>query len=132
MQIEAGKYYKTRDGRKAGPMKPNDGSLYRTEFAFYTDESPDGRGAAWRADGSYDPHTASEKDDCDIVAPWEDSPVREVTRREIVPGTYGIVEVGPKGHGEICIHIKKTFARPEELDSTAMVLSQLAEALRDV
>ena len=31
--------------------------------------------------------------DLDLVAEWTESPVRTVTRKEIVPGRYGRIEV---------------------------------------
>lgn len=64
-----------------------------------------------------------------------DSPVRTVTRREIVPGTYGRIVVDGASNGTVKLTFKYKTIPPEftaeELDSAAMVFSQLAEALRD-
>lgn len=86
MKIEAGKFYRTRDGRKVGPAEPS-GSGGRFEF----------RGPwcyAHEEDGRYFGRKESERV-LDIVAEWSDGPVREVvtTRREIVPGVYDRLEV---------------------------------------
>lgn len=70
------------------------------------------------------------EDDIELV---NDSPVREVTRREIVPGTYGRVIVDSVLSKKIVVAIDD-WHQPmtaEELDNVAMIASQLAEALRD-
>lgn len=88
MKLEVGKYYRTRDGRTVGPMRA------RKIFggSFWSDV-----GGAYYADGS---HVASPQND--IIAEWtddpqQDSPVRTVTRKEIVPGVYGNVVVDYEG-----------------------------------
>lgn len=60
------------------------------------------------------------------------SPVRTVTRREIVPGVYGKVRVNECGigGGVESIEMKPTRS-PEELRESAHILNQLAEALED-
>lgn len=76
--------------------------------------------------------------------PMSTGPVRTetVTKRRIVPGVYGRLEV--RGRDDDCVtlllasrggKIDKGFAHilnATELDDLAMVASQLAEALRDV
>lgn len=62
LKIEAGKYYKTRDGRKVGPME-SDGSNHMQ----WT--SPDG---FWRYDNG---RIFSQSEDCeDLIAEWVDEP----------------------------------------------------------
>lgn len=67
-------------------------------------------------------------------------PVRTetVTKRHIVPGVYGLLGVGVVDLGGKTVRIgfnghmqEYLSATPEDLDSLAMVASQLAEALRD-
>lgn len=122
MQIEAGKYYRTRDGRKVGPIRPWEGVLH--EWAV--------------GDGS----NLEGFDSGDLIAEWTDGPVRTetVTKRRIVPGVYGRLKVtegatrsrvgvgivGPSLDDGVTVW----SLNAEELDSIAMVASQLAEALR--
>ena len=54
-------------------------------------------------------------------------PVRTVTRKEIVPGCYGIVHVATTGHVGI-----NTYSRnPAELRAAAATLIEIADALED-
>jgi hypothetical protein len=68
MKIEAGKYYRTRDGRKVGPMRPND-------FGVYTDSHP-WRGESnrpadcYRSNGMYEIGPA--EDAYDLIAEWSE------------------------------------------------------------
>lgn len=130
--IQEGRYYIDGHGEKRGPMK--------VERAWFIDD----RGWSFYADGrrmtkSDEPvhpdHLVSE-----WVEPDAEGPVRTVTRREIVPGTYGHVYVKGemKNHpmGRVClVGISSTTdtlgMTAHELRSAAMVLSQLAEALDD-
>lgn len=62
-----------------------------------------------------------------------EGPVRTVTRREIVPGVYGHVEVADKLEPDsVIVRIGSyTPMTADELDAAARTLQQLAEALRD-
>lgn len=89
MKIEAGRYYKTRDGRKVGPME-HCGS--DTDHPWQ--EAKNMSAHIWRDDG-----TSKWRNDPTLIAEWPTEPtgpVRTVTRttREIVPGVYGGLEVG--------------------------------------
>ena len=104
----------------------------------------------WRVEGGsfWDAHGKTwDKGDApspsDIVAEWtEDGPVRTVTRREIVPGTYGHVTVGRAVNIPDCanpdvpdlaavgVYLEGDL-NADELDAAARVLTKLAEALRD-
>lgn len=72
MQLEVGKYYRTRDGRKVGPMLRY-GRVVEGYVAFHT--GPDS-GALWReSDGlSYPEENKSNDPDQDIIAEWTDEP----------------------------------------------------------
>jgi len=61
MQIEAGKYYRTRDGRKVGPMVLNDPN---TLFCF-----DDGSNTGWKSDGGCG---FSIERDQDLIAEWSE------------------------------------------------------------
>lgn len=68
---------------------------------------------------------------------WEPAgPVRTVTRREIVDGTYGPLEVARHEGGTVLVgltapDVTLVALNATELDSLAMVASQLAEVLRE-
>lgn len=125
IKLEDGEYYRTRDGRKIGPAesKSTDGSYFEFEGPW---------GMLHGGDGVYRGDDAG----LDIIAEWEDGPVREVTRRAIIPGTYGRIGVGLKYDRGIWIEIigdetGSLILTAEELRSAAMVLSQIAEVLDD-
>jgi len=118
MQIEAGKYYRTRDGRKVGPMVASplidypfkDGSGF---MSFTTD------GHRFCAD---EHHT-------DLIAEWTEAPtgpVRTVTRKEIVPGVYGNVIVWNDGSGDVSVMNMRTAT---ELRAAIATLTEIADAL---
>lgn len=137
MQIEAGKFYKTRDGSKVGPAilrtRDQDGwSVARghpwacgTGFMHY----PDGTCAYTKA-----PHL-------DLISEWGDTtgPVVEetVTAHRIVPGVYGRLDIAPgmlKSPTVLMgiedgIDTQLTHWTASELRAAAAVLSQLADAL---
>lgn len=135
MQIEAGKYYKTRDGRKVGPAKvagAGKGKHKDWNWMLGTESG----------DAYYQDHgTAPYMSELDIIAEWTDtqpSPVRTetITRSVIVPGVYGRVHVGLyEGKPAVwtddrtCACIAPWTA--DELDAAALVLTQLAAAVRD-
>lgn len=87
MKLEEGKYYKTRDGRKVGPIviNPITGVALTSErdFDFWCVLAENG--LANGDDG--EPH------ENDIIAEWQDGPIREVTKKELVPGVYGRFKV---------------------------------------
>lgn len=125
MKIEEGKFYKTRDGRKVGPM------------VRWCDDFQARR--PWSTSKGYDTspcwgdHGDTAISDNVIVSEWtEDGPVR--TRREIVPGTYGRVII--QGVGSKFVDVGFTndidgigVLVADELRSAATIFSQLAEAL---
>lgn len=105
MKLEAGKYYRTRDGRKVGPI-----TLFESNQKKYF-HVIDGR--AWWMDG-YCIKGETQGRGSDLIAEWTDEPkevgfgepvgrefgagpVRTVTRKEIVPGVYGKVRVYDDG-----------------------------------
>jgi|GEM_PF-4227049 len=61
LQIEAGKYYRTRDGRKVGPMQESGCD----EWPWIVEV---GDGRCWHNDGSEVAHTKSG----DLIAEWQD------------------------------------------------------------
>lgn len=126
MKIEVGKYYRTRDGRKVGPIE---NSKYGGKKYPFVWNWPNGQGSRiYTADGT----NYSNRDD-DLISewlPWETidykSPIRTVKRREIVAGKYGIVTIKECGF----IHIN-TMGTPDNLREAAHILNQIAEVLEE-
>lgn len=113
VKLEVGKYYKTRDGRKVGPM-------IASGYAWLYEDDQNCR--LWNSDGSgYYGDT-----DGAIIAEWTEEPtgpVRTVTRKEIVPGVYGNVEV----YGVGDFYIRQSNAT--ELRAAITTLTEIADAL---
>lgn len=132
LKIEAGKYYRTRDGRKVGPMvrpaKPDEYPWHGT--------GPLGNCIWYRSEGGKF-HGPIMQNALDLIAEWTDEPtgpVRTVTRKEIVPGVYGRVEVTADGAVRFVWARGVTQGGPTlmsapELRAAAAVLTELADAL---
>jgi len=132
MEIEVWKRYRTRGGRKVGPMR-SDASF--GEPAFIEAEG-DGRGWSLSGRAIGVEHGADE----DLIAEWTDGPVRTVTRREIVRGQYAGVDVGEQLEIPGCDNpdvppVRKVavayagFRSSAELKAAAAVLLELVGAL---
>lgn len=122
MKIEVGKYYKTRDGRKVViDHRGIDGG----EFCYRSLD-----GAWYRDDGRYLPNYEHPND---LVAEWIDGPVRTVTRKEIVPGVYGKVEVlCAYGRGvDLAFPTNDTVWDAPEIRAAITTLSEIADAMED-
>lgn len=134
MKLEVGKYYKTRDGRKVGPM------LLWGDIEYPFSDHPISGTSIWKDDGSSTYH----RQECTIISEWpSDSPVRTVTRKEIVPGVYGKVSIHHlytdegfplvaisdcDSHKVRTVHVAMT---PTELRAAAATLIEIADALED-
>jgi len=133
MKIEAGKYYRTRDGRKVGPVEFSEyGRPWATAPGFdkthwYTQ---------WSAKSDFAGRASiyCEHPD-DLIAEWTDEPAEPkpspfVTRRELVPGVYGKISVIKDDMDEIHIECNE-WLTADELDEAAHLFAQLAEYLRE-
>ena len=80
MKIEAGKYYRTRDGRKVGPMTVWEGVYERdTDKPLYDCETVGGiRGAYWRENGLNSEPGLDPDPRLDLIAEWQEGPVRSI------------------------------------------------------
>ena len=117
MAVKLGKYYTTIKGDVIGP-------LTSTTNGEYTD----GVGA-WRKDGTpTGPITLNKYGR--LIKEWRKSPVTSVTRREIVEGTYGIIEIKKDSFG-VFEYDMKSRATTEELREAAHTLNQIAEVLEE-
>jgi hypothetical protein len=63
MKIEAGRYYKTRDGRKVGPMEP-----LETESVYAMTDGDE----TWTMEGKYSAYQCDMA--LDLIAEWTDAP----------------------------------------------------------
>lgn len=125
LKIEEGKFYKTRDGRKVGPM------VWAPEGWFYQNASL----GCWLKNGLCQDRD-TERHHGPLFSEWPSEetpfspcPIRTITRREIVPGVYGRVYVGPVEKGEISTEIQGGYMSPSELRESAHLFNQLAEYL---
>jgi len=119
MQIEAGKYYRRRDGQKCGPAWTDGNQPYPWCVPF--DESEHW----YRDDGA----SCLGNADADLIAEWTEAPtgpVRTVTRKEIVPGVYGNVIVWNDGSGDVSVMNMRTAT---ELRAAIATLTEIADAL---
>lgn len=126
MKFKLGQKYKTRGGKRATVVEidahdPTTPLLVRHE----------GIADFWHyADGRV--NTGSQE--YDLVAEWVDEPtepagpVRTVTCKEIVPGTYGDVRIAHVGNGCAEIFIDTTM-EADELRAAAATLLEVADAL---
>lgn len=123
MKIEAGKYYKTRDGRKVGPMREIDRELTDYPWTDQVEEMPMQRYNDWGEE-------VGEPSSHDLISEWQDeatSPIRTVTRREIVPGNYGLIQIFDNG----CMYIETDSYTAEQCREAAHLLNQIAEVLQE-
>lgn len=89
LKIEAGKYYKTRDGRKVGPM-------YVINDPYWPWACSD---FSYRDDGTWD--ADMEQDEQDLIEEWQDEPASDVTPE---PTEIDTLAALAKKHG-ICITV---------------------------
>jgi hypothetical protein len=60
------------------------------------------------------------------------SAIRTITRREILPGTYGIVQVGNEGSYGVLAYVSSSCGySAEQLRAAAVTFNDLADALDD-
>ncbi|MBJ6135042.1 hypothetical protein JAU75_19555 [Ochrobactrum sp. Q0168] len=104
LNIETGKFYRTRDGRKVGPMKRyNDGWLNES----------DGHGRMWRDDGlRY--YEESRGDGSDLIAEWVDEPAGNANAPATTPAIVALIEGGqPKPSEQPKVHKSEQAATDE-------------------
>lgn len=125
MKIEVGKYYRTRDGRKVGPMERR-----ATGNRFWSAATHlDGYGSFWCEDGAF---YYGEEWPVDLVSEWHDEPTSPIrTRREIVPGRYGDVDVFDAHGGKANVSMASCPRTASELREAAHILNQISEVLED-
>lgn len=122
MEIEKGGFYRTRDGRKLGPAKSG---FSRGRFEFDGDFD-----MMHERDGTY---CGSERG-LDIVSEWTEGPVRTVTRREVVPGSYGrlkTLKVAPSGvsYTKAIVSLEERFYSRDDLTEIISLLAEVRDGL---
>lgn len=94
LAVEAGKRYRTRDGRIVGPMVAS-GGRYDAEYPFSVQHDvASSLGKAWRADGTFSP-TRNTEHAADIVAEFTGFKVGDRVR--VASDKYGKDQVGNVG-----------------------------------
>ncbi|UKK94956.1 ribosomal protein L7/L12 [Brucella pseudogrignonensis] len=106
LKIEAGKYYRTRDGRKVGPMEAWCFGGWHSDRA----EHPL-NGGVWLDDGTA--KYAGAKDSPDLIAEWIDEPVKAAAP-VAKPAIVALIENGqPKPSVAPFVHANETLAAKE-------------------
>lgn len=118
MTLNVGDYFERIVGDECTTY-PSFTKGYRGKVARITD------GCIWDDDGC-----GHSYDNVRKIDPPNPSPVRTVTRKEIVPGTYGIVNVAV-APGYAATWIENRFYSPAELRAAASTLIEIADALGD-
>lgn len=127
VKIEEGKFYKTRDGRKVGPAKRiPDVKDWPWDVGDSNLRRDNGMAGGY---GAYGP-------EYDLISEWPDEetgPIRTITRREIVPGQWGNINVNCVVDGNVFINVRDDFGHvafnAEQLREAAHLFNQLAEFL---
>lgn len=122
MQIETGKYYRTMDGGKIGPMN-------RYDDDSWCEPSSEG---LWRDDGN--PYFKYAVDSPRLVEEWDSGPVVTETITRIVPGKYGYITIRETHDNRVGILLDNNttthYFGADELDQLADLFTTLAKALR--
>lgn len=106
VKIGAGKYYRTRDGRKVGPMEAWCFGGWHSDRAEYPLN-----GGVWLDDGTA--KYAGAKDSPDLIAEWVDEPVK-AAEPVSKPAIVALIENGqPKPSAAPHVHANETLAAKE-------------------
>lgn len=124
-----GMYCRTRAGAKVGPMQKIDEGMWQ----WAGREGGNARLTKYRAGGEWAAQPCK-MHMYDLVAEWVDepeaSPVRTVTKQEIVPGFYAGFAVGAADEGRVhLVQGDKEMLNAAQLRAAARVFVSLAEAL---
>ena len=131
MQIEVGKTYRARNGSKVGPMQPAQSEGYD----FYGSDGENDR--VFQKDGRHGASNIRPDPTMDLIAEWTDGPVRTVTRREVVAGSYGRVRVGrvvdvPDCNNPDVPHASRVSLAMDDAEYTAAELKAAAAVLLEL
>ena len=105
LTIETGKFYRTRDGRKVGPMRWVRPRLGKFCFVDETD-------AAWAVDGAFD--IGGNPSERDLIAEWVDEPASNDNAPATKPAIVALIENGqPKPSEQPKVHKSEQAATDE-------------------
>jgi len=98
LTIQAGRYYKTRDGRKVGPMRvEHGGGVWKWNVS--DPRYIDGMRSAWRADGGF--KYSGNSHPADLIAEWVDEPSVAVNDEpKFKVGDRVVVANNNRGHSD--------------------------------
>ena len=123
LNLEVGKKYTDRTGNVRGPMR----LIKDPAWHKFTDGK-----LSWGEHGEA-LSTGTEFDN-DLIALWQDAPtgpVRTVTRKEIVPGVYGGLEVGQSVNGMVFLAMPIANFGREQIETLIDNLGTVRDALED-
>lgn len=103
----------------------------RHEGVIFTIDSDEGelRGEqSWSGKDNPSPYRFRESE-LRLVAPATSSPIRTVTRREIVPGVYGPIKVGKDGAIDFDRYVWRND--PDQLREAARIFNEIADVLEE-
>ncbi|OYR20449.1 ribosomal protein L7/L12 [Brucella pseudogrignonensis] len=123
LKIEAGKYYCTRDGRKAGPLMARNNDSY----AFAADIAGDIGIRIFQKDGVHGSRWIGNEPNLDLIAEWVDEPVKAAAPAPFIlrndmfyfapvakPAIVALIENGqPKPSAAPHVHANETLAAKE-------------------
>lgn len=127
--MEVGKFYKTRAGLKVGPVTDVGGSNRNGNRIATIPGGLQNRSSWWTNGRTHLEYTSPE----DIVGEWVEpnpEPVREVTRLEVNPGRFGVLDVGPQLNGAVSLaFVGKTHYDATDIQAAIDVLTKIKGAL---
>jgi len=132
LKIEAGKYYKTRDGEKVLVTEVDGyGVAWYTKqhqtTACFTERTEGGRKTGWTDSTGTKP--------ADIVAEWTASgPIQEISEKRLIAGNYGIVKVEDGIFGQtpwFSIYIDERDPTAEKVLAAGKLLTEIGEFLKE-
>lgn len=133
MKLEVGKFYRTRDGQKVGPIKSRRDKVYPFHGRLDDTVSP-----SFTKDGYYWRSELESPDD--LIAEWVDEPaasqpagpVRTITRKEIVPGSYkGPVHIYEADNDSVRLSVPGFHYKLVDLKNIIETLTEIADALEE-
>lgn len=132
MQIEEGKFYRTRDNRRVGPME---NWLHSLRDNAHNWRQKGGShlyckgGDVWRGDGTSGYHG----EEGFLISEWVNGPVRTVIRKEIEPGHYGLIRINGAcmSRKEVSWFVDGSWTTAKQIREAINTLGEIADALED-
>ena len=134
MKLEVGKEYRDENGEKRGPMRRTSQEL-NDPWPFVCDFADSKTGLLYVRLNGETQSGMGDHSTPNLIAPWPTEPtgpVRTVTRKEVVPGVYGDVEIveDDTHQGGIGIYINATMDAAR-IRAAANSMLAVADAMED-